>query len=278
MGKVILCSDKKANKPYFFKTAGVRIFTIEELCHSLVRHLENLDASDVDIEMAAFIRDELGLKERGELLEHLVLTRSDLKSRLVVIFCSADLYNEDEIGKICDELTLLSNMTGIERSRRRADRYLEERNNAAALREYRNILSSEEGRLLTPEAYGDIIHNIAVLQVRAGLLATAAGSFLEAYERNGRKDSLKAYLFALRLSGQEGKYEQEILRLVDNTRLPDELEAELENVDTELEHSGELDDVYRMKELWRQERYYECERLMVEVVSGLKRKYREDIV
>ena len=96
MSRVILCTGKTARKPYVLKSSGVRVYTIEELCYCLRDQLDMLDEGVIDREMALFIRDELGFAERGDLLEQLILTKSDLKSRLVVIFCTGDYYDEND--------------------------------------------------------------------------------------------------------------------------------------------------------------------------------------
>lgn len=256
------------------KTSGLNIYTIEELCYCLRMHLDMLDESIIDREMARFISDELGLKERGELLEKLIITQSDLKSRLVAIFCSCDYYTEDEINEICREFEIIMKLPPIGRRKRRADRYMHEGYVTEAQREYRSILADRDGSMLTPEEYGTVLHNLGVIDGASGMFESAAELFREAYERNSNPESLKAYLFALKLGRHEEAYNREIRRLVESSSFVDDLEHEFEIVSDNVEQSGELSDVNRMKVLIQQGRTSEYERLADEMIALLKNRYR----
>ncbi len=274
MGKVILCAGRKAEKPYVIKTSGVRIFTIEELCYCLRSELDMLDESVIDREMALFIKDELGFPERGELLEQLILTRSDLKSRLVVIFCTGDYYDESEIRQICRELDELSGMSPVGRRKRRADRYLAGGFYAEALKEYRGIMASPESASLEKTEYGNILHNLGVIYIRSGRYDLAVDMFREAYEHNDSEESLKCYFYSLKLGHRENDYIKEAARLLDNGEFLNHLEEGLENAISRVEAGGGLDQLDRLKVLYQQGRTSEFDRLADEMITVLKTTYR----
>lgn len=274
MGKVILCSGKKAVRPYIFKASGVKVFTIEELCYCLRSQLDMLDENMIDREMALFIRDELDLAERGTLLEQLVLTRSDLKSRLVVIFCSCNYYDENEIHEICHELEEISSMSAAGRRKRRADRYMTEGRYSDALHEYRSLVGSADGSQLQQNDYGNVLHNIAVIDIRNGRFDAAATGFLEAYSHNGSQESLKAYFFALKLGHNETAYVNEAMRLLDNGEQLNGLEEEMKRMNEKAETAGEFSQIDRLKVLYQQGRTSEFDRLADEMITELKRSYR----
>lgn len=274
MGKVILCAGKKATNPYSLKTSGINIYTIEELCYCLHEQLDMLDESIIDRDMALFIKDELGFPERGELLERLVLTKADLKSRLVVIFCTADYFDEQEITSICSEIDELAVMSSAGRRKRRADRYIQAGCYRDAQREYKAILASDECGQLSDEEYGNILHNLGVISVRNGLCDSAADMFREAYERNGSQESLKSYFYALKLAKREQEYLSEAMRILDNGDLMEKLERELNDMNERAERSGEFEQVDRLKVLYQQGRTSEFDRLADEMIANLKRSYR----
>lgn len=277
MGKVILCAGRKAATPYMLKTSGVNIFTIEELCYCLRTQLDMLDESVIDREMALFISDQLGLTERGKLLEQLVLTKAELKSRLVVIFCSCDYYDEQEINSICRELDELAVMSEAGRRKRRADKYMAEGYLRDALREYRSIITSGSAGELSPVEYGNILHNIGVIDVRSARYDEAAQMFREAYERNESGESLRSYFFALKLGHRDREYMDEAMRLLDNGDLLQSIEMELENINDRLELAGELDQVDRLKVLYQQGRTSEFDRLADEMIMVMKANYRRAV-
>ena len=206
MSKVILCSGRTAETPYVLKTSGVRIYTIEELCYCLAGSLDMLDESVIDREMALFIKNDLGFEERGALLEEMVLTKADLKSRLVVIFCTGDYFDRAEIQRLCEDLDELAKMSRIERLKRRADRFMKDGNVRKAAAEYRKILADRDCAGLSQTEYGNILHNIGVADIRARLYSRAADDFREAYERNEDPESLKCYLYSLKLGHNDKMY------------------------------------------------------------------------
>ncbi len=278
MGKVILCSGARAQRPYVLKTSGVRIFTIEELCYCLRAQLDMLDEGIIDREMAMFIRDELKFRERGNLLEQLILTKADLKSRLVVIFCTGDFFDEAEIKNICNELDELSGMSAVGRRKRRADKYMSEGYYRDALEEYRSILDSADRNSLLPEEYGNIMHNVGVIYIRSARYDVAANMFLAAYERNESEESLKSYFYALKLGHRDKEYMSEAMRLMDNGDLLSNLEKEMANAGDRIELTGELDLIDRLKVLYQQGRTTEFDRLADELIGGLKSGYRAAIM
>ena len=274
MSRVILCAGKTAKEPYVLKTSGVRVYTIEELCYCLVRSLDLLDESVIDREMALFIKNDLGFEERGTLLEEMVLTKADLKSRLVVIFCTGDYFDREEITKICDDLDELARMSRIERLKRRADRFMADGNVRKAASEYRKILADRDCSNLSQNEYGNILHNIGVADIRARLYSRAADDFREAYERNENPESLKCYLYSLKLGHNEKMYVSEAMRLLDSSDFIRQVEDELENANEKASGSGEYEQIDRLKILYQQGRTREFEKLSEDMISTLKARYR----
>ena len=278
MSRVILCAGKKAQKPYTVKASGVRVYTIEELCYCLKKDLDLLDESMIDRELALFIRDELGFEERGKLLEEMVLTRADLKSRLVVIFCTGDYFDRDEITAICSELDELSGLSKAALKKRRADRYMEAGNINEAVAEYRGILSDPDSSAFSQVEYGNILHNIGIGDIRKRDFARAAEDFREAYERNENTESLKCYLYALKLGHNDEMYVSEAMRLLDSSELLRTIEEELENAGEKAACSSEYEYIDRLRVLYNQGRTNEFERLADDIISTMKARYRSDHV
>lgn len=278
MGKVILCSGKKADEPYMIHELGVEVETIEELCYCLRQNLDMLEVSAVDRDMAVFIRDSLGLVERGKILEQLILRRSSLKDRLVAIFCSCDFYDEQEIREICLEIDEIGRMSNSERRKRRADRYMLDEKYSEAAAEYRAIISGSAMNELSEYEYGNILHNLGVFEIRRGEMEEAIHLFIDAYERNGNDESLKAYLSALKLTKNSGRYRSEVQRLVNNVSLFNEIENEVNLAEEDFEQSNESGEITRLKVLWQQGRFSEAKRLSGEIITRLKHMYRNEEV
>lgn len=276
MGKVILCAGKTARNPYYFLSTGTRVYTIEELCYYIYHNIETVSEELVCPELVAFLRNELGLEERANQLEKLYATHAGIKDIIVLILCSADFYEEEEIRQLLSELDSLNEMTPLQRKKRMADQYLENGQFRDAMKAYRNILYSREPVEMNSVEYGDILHNLAVLYVKTGAFATAAEEFRAAYERNGNQESLKQYLYALKFSKQEELFEKEIGRLSENRALMEEIENELYHVSDNEDNTYDYHELMRVRNLKENGRVTDYYKAVDELVGRLKNKYRAE--
>ena len=276
MGKVILCTGKTARNPYYFLSTGTRVYTIEELCYYIYHNIETVSEELVCPELVVFLRNELGLEERANQLEKLYATHAGVKAIIVLILCSADYYEEEEIRTLLSELDTLNEMTPLQRKKRAANQYLESGQYREAMKAYRNILYSREPVEMNSIEYGDILHNLAVLYAKTGAFLTAAEQFRSAYERNGNKESLKQYLYALKLAKQEDQFEKELGRLTENRQLLDEIENELFHVADYEDNTYDYHELMRIRNLKESGRVSEYYKAVEEFIGRLKNKYRAE--
>lgn len=278
MGKLILCTGKTAKEPYCFKLTGTPVYTIEELCYYVYHHLESVSEELFNHELIVFIREELGLKERADFLEELLKKKAGIKDLVVSILCSCDLYDKAEINQLLVEIDILFCLTPIQRKKRQADYCLSHQQFKEAMKEYQAILNSREFTELSSEEYGDILHNMGVLEARTGAFTFAADKFREAYDRNHKEQSLKQYLYALKCGRQENLLERELKLLVDNRDLLEQMEEELYHVSDASEYTGLYAEVIRLSELKESGKITEFYERLNELITQLKIEYRKDSI
>ena len=276
MGKVILCTGKTAQNPYNFISTGTRIYTIEELCYYIYHNIETVSEELVSPQLVAFLRDELGLEERANQLEKLYATHAGIKDIIVLILCSADYYGEEEIRLLLSELDNLNEMTPLQRKKRNADHHLENGQYREAMKAYRNILYSREPMDMNPVEYGNILHNLAILYVKTGAFMTAAQEFLAAYERNGNRESLKQYLYALKFAKQDDLFDKELSRVSEDRTLLEEIEKELYHVADNEDNTYDYHELMRIRTLKETGRVTDYYKAVDELVGRLKNKYRAE--
>lgn len=278
MGKLILCAGRTAGEPYCFKLTDTPVYTIEELCYYIYHNLESVSEELFNQELIDFIREELGLKERADFLEELLKKKAGIKDLVVSILCSCDLYDKTEINQLIAEIDILFRLTPIQRKKRQADFCLSHHKFKEAMKEYLAILNNKEFTDLTGEEYGDILHNMGVLEARTGAFTVAADKFREAYERNHNEKSLKQYLYALKCSKQEALFEREVKILVGNRELLKQIEEELYHAWDASEYTGLYAEVVRLSELKENGKYTEFYDRLNELVKQLKIEYRKDSI
>ncbi len=276
MGKLILCAGKQAEHPYYFPSSGARVYTIEELCYYIYHNIETVGEELISPELVIFLRDEIGLVERAHQLDRLLSTHAGIKDIIVTILCSADYYEEEEIKQLLTELDFLNNMTPLQRKKRNADHSLAEGKYKDAMKGYRDILHSRDSAELNQTEYGNIMHNMALLHVKAGAFITAAEEFHDAYERNGNPESLKEYIYALKFGKQEAKFESEMNHLSENRILTEQMENELYFVSDTEENTYDAHEVSKLKEMREDGRIAEYYKAAEELIDRLKNKYRAE--
>jgi len=197
MGKLILCSGKRTERPYVLPGSGERIYSIEELCYYIYNNIYFIDESMFTASLIDWIGKELCLTERAEKLETLKRQGADLKTLITVVLCSADYYTEHEIKKLLTVIDEIRSMPSAKRRYMKANSYLKRKQFWEAAAEYESLLVSEDAVNLDPKSYGDVLHNLAIARLHIYGPGKALDLFMQAYERNQRPESLKQYLYTL---------------------------------------------------------------------------------
>ncbi len=274
MGKVILCTGKKAKHPYTFYSTGIRVYTVEELCYYIYHNVDTVGEDLLRSELVTFFKDELGLSDRGSLIEELLERHAGIKEIVVCILCSSDYFVEKDVLYVLNELEKLDNLTSAGRRKRHGDYCLRHGLLREAYNEYQSIILQREYIDMTDDEYAGILHNMALVQVRNGLFVQAAEGFLEAYECNKNKESLKHYMYALKLSKQEDTYNKALQTIKADRIFVEELENELYYVSEGEEKSRDYLEVQRIKQLFQEGRVSEYEQMIDDMIERLKNIYR----
>lgn len=211
MSNLILCNGKIADTPYNFSLTDDNVYSIEELCYYIYNNIYSITTSGFTMELANWIKTELSMDELSDKLVKLIEDGNNLKDIAVTIMCACDYYNEAQINQMIDIIDEIEGMSPIVRRKIKADNYLKYKFYSSAAKEYESILASEEANELAPEQFGAIFHNIGIVRLHTSSFALAGESFKEAYLRNNNIESLKSYLFTLKMDGREQEYERQLV-------------------------------------------------------------------
>ncbi len=275
MGKLILCSGVRTNRPYGFASTGVRVYSIEELCYYLYHHVYLIEEDMLCEALFQWIGTELKLSDRADKLRLLKKQKADIKTMITVILCSADYYTEYEIKSLLKMLDEIIGMPFIKRSCIKAKKYLKNRQFTEAVEEYDRILNLKEVTELTPEEYGDILHNLAVAKVHITGLKEASQLFYQAFERNQREDSLRQYLYSLQLSGNDALYHEKMDEYQISEELHESVASYLDQINEKAKTSELMSEVQHLKQRKAQGRMSEFYKEMNEMIASWKAKIRQ---
>ncbi|MDE7300519.1 MAG: hypothetical protein K2N94_17130 [Lachnospiraceae bacterium] len=275
MGRVILCTGKQAAQPYVFRSVDRAASSMEELCHILYHNAFVMQEELFDPELLRFIGEELGLSERADCLRHLCESHAGAKDIIVAIFCSTDYFDQEEIKEFLRRYDAFIEMSPAQRKKWNADRLLSEGREAEAEKIYREILEEEELAVFPEQEHGNLLHNLAVLEMHGGAFRQAPGHFREAYRLNRSDESLKQYLMSLKLTGQEELLEKELKTLLPRREVIEQTTQALYLARTAAELAPDWQELEKLKELHEQGKVAEYYEKADELLEKLKDDYRE---
>lgn len=275
MGTLILCSGLRTKRPYVFPATGIRIYTIEELCYYIESHIYFIDQDTFSYTLFDWIGTELGLTARAEKLKLLKDQKADIKTLLAAILCSADYYTEQEMKRLIKTVDELNGMSPIRRSSLRAFSYLKDRKYSEAAFEYEQLLNSKEAADMTPEEYGDILHNLAIARLHSKGLSEASETFRQAYERNHRQESVRQYLYTLRLSNRMDQFHEKTEEYGLQNELCEEILLTVEELDTQAMEGEGMSELNKIKKLRAEGRLTEYRKKIDEMLEGWMSSLRQ---
>lgn len=278
MGKLIVTTGNYARTGYLLKNSKQNIYSMEELCYLIIRNPELCEDYLYDEGLARYIRETLGLKERGALLADLIKRDAPLKDLITVVFCSCDYFTKEEIEEFLQEQSKVERSEEWVRTKSKADSYLLQENYRDAVMNYRLLLKEKEAYGITSETLGDIYHNLAIALLHTDGFGEAADYFREAYERNNREESLKQYLLALRFAGDKVMYESALDIYQVSEEVSRWLDAAYFQTELETQEISDFDDLNRIRQLLSNGKineFYSCVKRMTEQMKEQYRKYNE---
>ncbi|MCR5823149.1 MAG: hypothetical protein K6G60_01850 [Lachnospiraceae bacterium] len=278
MGKMIVTEGNYSKKSYLLKNSKLSIHSIEELCYCIIKNPELCEDFLYDRDLATFMDEELGLRERANLLADCIERDAPLKDLATVVFCSCDYLVREEIEDFVEELSRAERSEKWIRIKNKADSYLSLENYKNAVINYRSLVKDAGNLGITSENLGDIYHNMGIAFLHTEGFETAAECFRMAYEMNNREESLESYLLALKFAERNEEFKT-ALEVYD---IPEKTVERLRSavLHTELEASDEaelyeLGEAEKLLKSGRTEEFYDTVARMTAEMKEQYIKYNE---
>lgn len=198
MGKIILCETRQAVIPYVFLNTKVEVYSYEELCFYIYNNVVLLNPEQFQGKLVQWIKTELGMEAlAGSIVEKLAAEVS-FREILVTILSAGSYYDTAEIQQFTDKQELVALLSAEEKLKLKADSFLMYKRFLKAISLYDEILRQEDC-IEDKRFLGDVYHNKGVALAKNMELTKAKLCFLEALERNQKKQSVEAYLTLRRM-------------------------------------------------------------------------------
>lgn len=251
MGRLILCWEKRAEKPYYIESIGKRVYTLEELCFYFRNYVHLFEASkeaeEEGLAVAKWLSDELGMKKEAEEIERLAASHKSMQEWLLSLFRSAHYLTEKEQEEYVQELKKLCTLTPFERKKKRADHLVESRKYAKAIWAYQELLQEEGEERESVEA--EIYHNMGVAFARMFYFKESCDYFLKAFLKTPKKESLRQYKLAARLCEDEIEEDELVKEFPGAASMDVQIYEEMKQLEDSAEFKEGLGEIEHLKQL-----------------------------
>ena len=272
MSKMILCTGAYAETPYFMEKIGKNIYSIEELCYSIVQSAFLLDIDAFDDNLVDWIGRELKLEKLSDELRTMLSRRVSAAAFAGTILEYVRYNTPEEIEKTEEILKANSNMNVVDKRMARADYLLQNKKFELAIREYNYLL--EHVPEIDTHLRAVIEQNTGIIYANMFAFGKAADMFLAAYEDDHQDESYLAYLAANRMQMSEQEYLEFISNNPDATQMSLKLEQRLDEAG-DLYSSGKDNHVLRTMAVFKSEsKMAEYYSQIDKIAVSLKEEYR----
>ena len=180
MRESLICIGKIGKKGYYFEDTGIQIFSYEELCYYLKRHMICYIHTLPGEDLLVYLRDELGLEKLYKQLIRLTDPEKDQMKYFSALFREGHYFNEDEIRDILDEYRSLMNAPVYRQKKWMGDLLVRSGRSARALESYQEAL--------VEKATGGNVRNLMMSTdklAQHGIFFPDTAAGLEAFLRKG---------------------------------------------------------------------------------------------
>lgn len=273
MRETIICIGKTGAEPYTFPETGVRVFSYEEICYYLSRHMIFYIKSLPEEELLYYMKNQLGLDKLYRQLCRLTDPEKDQMKYFSALFREGNYFSEEDIHKILDEYRELKNASPALAGKWTGDLYFRYKKTSMAAACYCRALRED-----TKDEFlqGNIYHNLAAAKARLFRFHDAKIDFLKAYQLTGEEESLFGYYCVTALvEGEEtALHEMESFQISELSQ--ESFEHRYASVWEEYRDSEAADRVKRMTFLEEQGRKEEAEKVSEKLIRSMQNDFRKE--
>lgn len=232
---LIRCTGSYATTPYYYKTAELNIWSIEQLCYYFIENSCWLDSSIIQSELVDWIGIECKLPDMAKELRKTLHKKGALEYFVRIILDNVDYVEQDQVGEVLTAIRCQSGMDEFAVEKQRADFFLKKGQTRKAIGIYRELIrcSEENGKAVK----SSIVHNLGVAYATLFEFAKASECFLDAFLHSNDKEEYLAYLATMRLQMTEDEYVNFVATKVAHYNLSIEFEHQMSRLVQEYEGS-----------------------------------------
>ncbi|MEE1228178.1 MAG: hypothetical protein U0K57_04340 [Lachnospiraceae bacterium] len=271
MRESIVCIGTVAKKPYRFQETGVEVYSYEELCYYLSKHMICYLYTLPRTDLIPFIGENLELPKLARILSKYDDPSKDQMKYFSALFREGNYFNEDEIREILDDYRELMNAPYHRQCKWMGDLYNSSGCYMKAIQYYREGLKAEN---LSEQEHGALYHNLGIAQARLFRFHDARISLLKAYQYGGEEESLYYYYCMIALTTDMDTARNEIKSLDISDLLVDSFRDRFAQFQEDYQYSEDQARLSRIEYLKEHKKEEEAKELGEIYVWKMKKNFR----
>ena len=275
MGKFILCEGPLAKNPYHFNLTNTNVYSLEELGYYLYHNIYTISLKDFGQEFFEWVKNDLNREDLVEKWTAILNKSQDIKDIVISILCATDYFSKLEVESMVKTIDMINGLSPIGKKKIKADNYLRYQDYDHAAKEYEEIIYQDAANEFSAHEFGNILHNLAVAHIQLKALERAEKEFKEAYSLNKNEESLKEYLFLLKLQKKEQDFVSEALNYGLSPEKTEEYKNELEQVLLEAESDPDYKKIANLPKLKEEGKVGDYYYTIDTMIFNWKQKYKQ---
>lgn len=211
-----------AKRPFYIKSTGLRIWSVEELCFFLEHNLSLVDSEIANTHLTRWLSEEFRLTSLAVRMEKGLEKENGFSDFLLPLFSETAYFSGREMKTFAEGLKRLEEAPFCMRCLEKADALTRNRLYGEALEYYRRAEETADRKDAVFAAV--VLHNAGVAASRLLEYDEALKFFRRAYELDGSDENLKTYLTAYRLTKPAAVFRGEAEKL----SAPEEMVKEID--------------------------------------------------
>ncbi len=216
MGRLIICTGKRAKNPYYLSGAGINVYSLDEIAFAILRYKTRITTALMSSALADFIENELELPQVAARMRGLLSSNAGFRNVVSHLLNSCGYADKEKIKQVLAYIDKFYNMKPLEREVLEADEAAEEKNYEEAINLYKRVINTEKTFSsngfdnLDEDSRTKVYNNAGVCYAMMGSFARASKYFRKAYEVCGTDEALIQYFMALKLAGDDKEIDSQV--------------------------------------------------------------------
>lgn len=238
MAGYYLCETPRARHPYYIESIRINIWSIEELCYYMWKHVYLIDEQILNESLCAWLEKELGLSSLAAVLRHVLEKNGSPDEFVLPIFRQCKYVKPAELSYFREQLCQVQIEPRSMRQKMKADYLVNYGMYVSAIEEYEKILERRSPGRLGIQFYATVLENMAAAYARLFRFEEAADCLWNSYQTLRSRKVYEKYLRLLPLFLPENKYHSRLEEIKADRDLAAEMQADTRRVFEEARESA----------------------------------------